>query len=97
MAVPVPGHTRGSVAFVLEERFLFSGDSLAWDDDAGDLTAFDDVCWYSWPAQAASLARLAEAHRFAWVLPGHGARGHRPADEMHARLTALARRMAGSR
>ena len=96
VAVPVPGHTRGSVAFVLEERFLFSGDSLAWDDGAGDLTAFHDVCWYSWPAQAASLARLAEAHRFAWVLPGHGARGHRPADEMHARLAALARRMAAS-
>jgi glyoxylase-like metal-dependent hydrolase (beta-lactamase superfamily II)/ferredoxin len=94
VAFPVPGHTRGSMAFVLEERFLFSGDSLAWDRDRGDLTAFEDVAWYSWPTQARSLAGLAEAHRFEWVLPGHGARGHRPAEEMHARLTALARRMA---
>jgi glyoxylase-like metal-dependent hydrolase (beta-lactamase superfamily II)/ferredoxin len=94
VAFPVPGHTRGSVAYVLEERFLFSGDSLAWDDDLGDLVAWEDVCWYSWPAQAASLARLADAHRFEWVLPGHGARGRRPAADMHARLTALARRMA---
>jgi len=28
--VPLPGHTQGSVAYVLEERYLFSGDSLAW-------------------------------------------------------------------
>jgi glyoxylase-like metal-dependent hydrolase (beta-lactamase superfamily II) len=94
VAFPVPGHTRGSVAFVLEERFLFSGDSLCWDADAGDLAAFEDVAWYSWPEQAASLARLAAAHRFEWVLAGHGGRGRRPAGEMHARLTELARRMA---
>ena len=48
IAVPLPGHTRGSVAFLLDERYLFSGDSLAWDATAGDLVAFRRVCWYSW-------------------------------------------------
>jgi glyoxylase-like metal-dependent hydrolase (beta-lactamase superfamily II) len=94
--VPVPGHTRGSVAYVLDERFLFSGDSLAFDGegDRADLTAYRDVCWYSWDEQRASLARLAAGHRFEWVLPGHGGRGRRPADEMHDRLVALTHRMA---
>jgi glyoxylase-like metal-dependent hydrolase (beta-lactamase superfamily II) len=94
VAFPVPGHTRGSVVFVLDERFCFSGDSLAWDGRAGDLVAFEDVCWYSWPDHARSLARLADAHRFEWVLAGHGGRARRPAGEMHERLAALARRMA---
>jgi glyoxylase-like metal-dependent hydrolase (beta-lactamase superfamily II)/ferredoxin len=93
VAVPVPGHTRGSVAFVLEGRFLFSGDSLYWDDGAGDLAAHRHATWYSWRVQAASLARLAEDHRFEWVLAGHGGRGRRPADEMRRRLAALAARM----
>jgi len=97
VAFPVPGHTEGSAVFVLDERFCFTGDSLHWDADAGDLAAHEHATWYSWSAQAASLAHLAQAHRFEWVLPGHGGRGRRPAAEMHTRLVALADRMARSR
>jgi glyoxylase-like metal-dependent hydrolase (beta-lactamase superfamily II)/ferredoxin len=94
VAFPVPGHTRGSVVYLLDDRFLFTGDSLAWSHDRGDLTAFRGACWYSWPVQTESLERLAAGdHRFSWVLPGHGARVHRDADELHARLEALVRRM----
>jgi glyoxylase-like metal-dependent hydrolase (beta-lactamase superfamily II) len=94
VAVPVPGHTRGSVAFVLEERFLFSGDSLAWDRRRHDLRAFRRQCWWSWSEQADSLDRLARDHRFEWVLPGHGDRhGPLPAAEMGERLVALVERM----
>jgi glyoxylase-like metal-dependent hydrolase (beta-lactamase superfamily II)/ferredoxin len=92
--VPVPGHTRGSVAFALEDRFLFTGDSLYWDATRGDLAAHRHATWYSWSVQARSLARLADVCRFEWVLAGHGGRGCRPADEMHDRLAALASRMA---
>ena len=60
IAIPVPGHTRGSAAFLLESRFLFSGDSLYWSRRQQDLGAFRDACWYSWEAQADSLERLAE-------------------------------------
>ena len=94
VAVPVPGHTRGSVAFVVDERYLFSGDSLYWDDSREDLAGHRSATWYSWRVQGESLARLAERHRFEWVFAGHGGRGWRPAEEMHARLTALAARMA---
>ncbi len=93
IAIPLAGHTRGSVAYLLEGRYLFSGDSLAWDPAVGDLTAFRGACWYSWAAQTRSLARLAGARSFEWVLAGHGDRQCRPADEMHSRLVALVSRM----
>jgi glyoxylase-like metal-dependent hydrolase (beta-lactamase superfamily II)/ferredoxin len=91
--VPLPGHTEGSVAYLLEERYLFSGDSLAWEGDPGDLTAFRSVCWYSWAEQTTSLAALAEHHRFSWVLPGHGGRHQGDPEDLHRRLVDLARRM----
>lgn len=94
VAVPVPGHTRGSVVFLLDGRWLFSGDSLAWSNEAEDLTAFRNACWYSWTAQTASLAGLADRHRFAAVLPGHGARHLGDADDVHDRLVRLVARMA---
>jgi glyoxylase-like metal-dependent hydrolase (beta-lactamase superfamily II) len=86
------------VVFLLDGRYLFSGDSLAWSHPRRDLVAFGDACWYSWAAQADSLERLAGDHRFAWVLPGHGARVHADADDLHRRLMALVERMrAGTR
>jgi glyoxylase-like metal-dependent hydrolase (beta-lactamase superfamily II) len=92
LAIPVPGHTRGSVVYLVDYLYLFTGDSLAWDMKRGDLTAFRDACWYSWEEQTASLDRLI-ARRFEWVLPGHGGFAHRPAEEMTQRLRALVRRM----
>jgi glyoxylase-like metal-dependent hydrolase (beta-lactamase superfamily II) len=78
--------------FLLDGRWLFTGDSLAWSHERGDLTAFRGACWYSWPVQMESLARLAERHRFSWVLPGHGARTSGDADELHERLVGLVTR-----
>src|SRR5262249_55467023 len=92
LAVPVPGHTKGSVVFLFEDRCLFAGDSLAWSFEDEDLTAHRDYCWYSWSEQTKSLCRLLD-YRFEWVLAGHGgAMGLSQAD-MHARLKALVERM----
>lgn len=77
-AIPTPGHTEGHMCFLVEgsrDRFLFTGDHLAWDDSAGHLEAWPDVCWYDWGAQTESMRRLADLE-VDWVLPGHG-RGHR--------------------
>lgn len=93
LAIPVPGHTKGSVVFLLDERWLFTGDSLAWSHEREDLTAFRQACWYSWAAQTDSLADLADRHRFAAVLPGHGARHVGDADDLHDRLLRLVGRM----
>jgi glyoxylase-like metal-dependent hydrolase (beta-lactamase superfamily II) len=95
VAIPVPGHTRGSVVFLFDNRVLFTGDSLAWSMREQDLVAFRDACWYSWSALAASLAKLA-GYRFEWVLPGHGWPAHCEAGEMQARLQALVARMRKS-
>jgi glyoxylase-like metal-dependent hydrolase (beta-lactamase superfamily II) len=82
-AIPVPGHTRGSVVYLIDDQVLFTGDSLAWSARAQDLVAFRDACWYSWTELATSLGDLA-AYRFDWLLPGHGWPVHLPAGEMRA-------------
>lgn len=92
IAIPVPGHTRGSVVYLWQSTYLFSGDSLAWDRERGDLTAFRDACWYSWNELKISLARLAE-YRFEWVLPGHGHSVNLADGELRVRLRALVGRM----
>jgi glyoxylase-like metal-dependent hydrolase (beta-lactamase superfamily II) len=92
VAIPVPGHTKGSVMYHLEDRYLFTGDSLYWSRTLGDLSAFRSACWYSWEEQTRSLEGLLDL-RFEWVLAGHGDR-HRAAPEaMHASLSRLVERM----
>ncbi len=92
VAIPVPGHTKGSVAYLHNGRHLFTGDSLAWDFETGDLIAWRDYCWYSWPEQTRSLKRLLD-HSFEWVFAGHGGSHFLPAADMWARLAALVERM----
>ncbi|MSP95144.1 MAG: MBL fold metallo-hydrolase [Alphaproteobacteria bacterium] len=92
LAIPVPGHTKGSVAFLYDERCLFTGDSLAWSFEENDLAAWKDYCWHSWAEQTRSLARLLE-FPFSFVLAGHGGSRELPQTEMRARLAALVERM----
>jgi len=83
--IPTPGHTKGHAVFLWNERFLFTGDHLAWSPARGHLYAFKSACWYSWSEQVKSMERLLE-YRFEWVLPGHGRPIHFDADRMHAEL-----------
>jgi len=88
LAIPVPGHTRGSCALLVDETYLFTGDHL-WAEDGGRLGMGRSVCWYSWEEQVRSLETLL-GHRFRWVLPGHGRRGEAPStDEMRSRVLRL--------
>jgi glyoxylase-like metal-dependent hydrolase (beta-lactamase superfamily II)/ferredoxin len=82
---PVPGHTRGHVVLLYGNKFLFTGDHLAWSDNRRGLIAFRDVAWYSWPEQTKSMERLLNL-RFQWVLPGHGRRAHESEAVMHQKL-----------
>ncbi len=72
VAIPTPGHTRGHAVLLYREKFLFTGDHLAWSARRGHLIAFRDANWYSWPETIRSMERLLD-YRFEWVLPGHGA------------------------
>ena len=71
LAIPVPGHTRGHTVLLYRDKFLFTGDHLAWSPNRNTLTAFRSVCWYSWEAQTRSMEKLL-SYDFEWVLPGHG-------------------------
>lgn len=83
--IPVAGHTRGSQALLYKNKFLFTGDHLAWSLKRNSLTAFRTACWYSWPEQIRSMKRLTE-YDFEWVLPGHGRMAQRPPAEMKRHL-----------
>ena len=77
VAIPTPGHTRGHAVLLYREKFLFTGDHLAWSPRRRGLVAFRDACWFSWSEQIRSMERLLD-FRFEWVLPGHGWRYHAP-------------------
>jgi len=71
LAIPTPGHTRGHAVLLYRNRYLFTGDHLAWSRRRGRLVAFRDACWFSWTDQIRSMERLLD-FSFEWILPGHG-------------------------
>ncbi|MBV9948185.1 MAG: MBL fold metallo-hydrolase, partial [Myxococcales bacterium] len=91
LVIPVPGHTRGSLA-LLHREFLFTGDHVWGSEDGRALEASRSVCWYSWAEQTRSMQRLL-AYDFEWVLPGHGPRFHAPRPAARAALEALVAEM----
>jgi glyoxylase-like metal-dependent hydrolase (beta-lactamase superfamily II) len=69
LIIPVPGHTKGHTALLYKNKFLFTGDHLAWSNSANQLAGFPGVCWYSWSEVIKSTQKLAN-YSFEWVLPG---------------------------
>jgi glyoxylase-like metal-dependent hydrolase (beta-lactamase superfamily II)/ferredoxin len=100
LAIPTPGHTRGSACLLYSPGapgvpILFSGDHVAWSLSRNRPRALRDVCWHSFKELGESMARLAR-HRFEWVLPGHGAPGRLPPDEMAQAIAGCAREILAS-
>jgi len=91
--IPVPGHTDGSMALLYRNRYLFTGDHMAWDREASGLRLATVYVW-----KESALRRSAEKlldYPFEWILPGHGDRMHLPANRMREELNLLlARREA---
>ena len=85
IAIPVPGHTRGHMVLLYKNKFLFTGDHLAWSPNRKSLIAFRSACWYSWTEQIKSMQNLLD-YEFEWVLPGHGRIHHDSAANMRAQL-----------
>jgi glyoxylase-like metal-dependent hydrolase (beta-lactamase superfamily II)/ferredoxin len=85
IAIPVPGHTRGHLVFLYQNKFLFTGDHLAWSPNRNSLIAFRSACWYSWTEQTRSMEKLLD-YDFEWVLPGHGRIHHDSPANMRAAL-----------
>jgi glyoxylase-like metal-dependent hydrolase (beta-lactamase superfamily II) len=89
---PLYGHTEGSVVFVADDTYCFSGDNFYWSRTTGDIEVFESVTWLSMRDQAASLQRIVPRLRFEWLLPGHGDRRRLPAPEMARRMRDMADR-----
>lgn len=87
LVIPTPGHTRGHAVLLYRDKYLFTGDHLAWSPARKTLTAFRSACWYSWDVQTRSMERLLD-FTFEWVLPGHGRIHHDTPARMRAHLEA---------
>jgi glyoxylase-like metal-dependent hydrolase (beta-lactamase superfamily II)/ferredoxin len=81
MIIPVPGHSKGHTVLLYKNKYLFTGDHLAWSEKNQHLVAFRDFCWYSFSEQIKSMQNLAN-YTFEWILPGHGRRYHADAATM---------------
>ncbi|MGQ0812596.1 MAG: MBL fold metallo-hydrolase [Nitrospiraceae bacterium] len=89
-AIPVPGHTPGSMALLYDDTFLFTGDHLWWEPESGTLESPTQLVW-DHRELLGSIKELLD-HRFQWVLAGHGDRIKLSPDEMADRLRALVQR-----
>ncbi|QMS87589.1 MBL fold metallo-hydrolase [Nostoc edaphicum CCNP1411] len=85
LIIPVPGHTKGQTVLLYKNKFLFTGDHLAWSESLQQLAAFHGFCWYSWSEQTKSMRNLAN-YSFEWVLPGHGRRFHADKETMRQQM-----------
>lgn len=90
--IPVPGHTKGHVVMLHRDKYLFTGDHLAFDRERERLSAFRNHCWYSWEQQTKSMEKLKD-YRFEWVLAGHGDRVRLDAEVCREQLASLVERM----
>ena len=70
--IPVPGHTQGSCVLLYKNKYLFTGDHLAYSLKLKQLVAFKRACWYDFKIQIESMKRLLD-YSFSFILPGHGA------------------------
>lgn len=95
LIIPVPGHTKGHTVLLYNNKFLFTGDHLAWSSELNQLIAFRGVCWYSWPELTRSMQKLAN-YSFEWVLPGHGRRYFAERQTMHEQMQQCIAWMAAS-
>ena len=71
IVIPVPGHTKGSVVFLYQEKYLFTGDHLAFSTRLNHLHGFKNHCWHSLDLLIDSMEKLLN-YNFTWVLPAHG-------------------------
>ena len=86
--IPTPGHTAGSLVALLGGQVLFSGDHLWWSDRVGAVVASRDYCWWDWPSQLRSVARLRDLD-VRWLFPGHGGRRQFAAGDWRRQLDQL--------
>ena len=92
-ALFTPGHTEGHMVLVWKQRFLFTGDHLAWSPSEQRLRSTRRYCWYSWEEQISSMQSLRSLDRVEGVFPGHGMWHIMPRGEFPERIDEVVRWM----
>jgi glyoxylase-like metal-dependent hydrolase (beta-lactamase superfamily II) len=72
-----PGHTAGSVSYLVENRFLFSGDAFRLR--RGEAVPFLRCFSRDMPAMIRSIQKLASIEGIEWLLTGHSGAAGDPA------------------
>lgn len=67
--IPTPGHTPGSVCYIIGHEYLVTGDNLIVKD--GKYEQFVEMFNMDTPAQIKSLNALPDPAMFSWILTGH--------------------------
>lgn len=67
-----PGHTRGHLVLLWDNKYLFTGDHFAWLSGLNQFGSFRNACWYSWEKQIESVQNMQSFQDVEWVFPGHG-------------------------
>jgi len=88
LVIPTPGHTRGHCVLLYRDRYLFTGDHLAYSRQKKHLVAFRNANWYSWPETVRSMEKL-QNFSFEWILTGHGQRIHLPEEQMRTEMAKV--------
>ena len=68
-AIATPGHTPGSMSYLVEGRYLFTGDTLALKD--GHVTLFFKAFNMDETAEAASIRKLAAYSHADFLMTAH--------------------------
>ena len=71
LSIPAPGHTRGHVLYHIDDRLLFTGDTLHWNHRREELDVFPRQTFFSWAVLADTMDLLATL-MVEWVFAGHG-------------------------
>ena len=87
-SIPAPGHTRGHVLYHVDERCLFTGDTLLWNQRRGEFDVTPNQTFHSWTELAATMDTIA-ALQVEWVFPGHGMWRNTNAEEWTRLMSAL--------
>ncbi len=88
LSIPAPGHTEGHVVYHVDDRLLFTGDTLHWNHRRGELDVFPKQTFYSWATLADTMDMLAGLP-VEWVFAGHGMWHNIGAQEWKRQMTAL--------
>ena len=87
-AIVAPGHTEGHMVFHLDDRWLFTGDTVHWNHRHSELDVTPIQTFYGWEALAATMDVLAQL-RVEWVFAGHGSWRHVGFDAYAAEMREL--------